>query len=296
MTASTSAPLTTTQIQDAQNKADALAGAGTNVIRNGQFVFFAAFDGTNNIRSDPDYSDDRQMTSLGQIWGQYEELNLDNPTGGYYPGPGTPGTLLHSSFNPTTVTEQIQVTADKAYQDFREQALNWLAADTSHSVSDITAIAMGGSRGGATAVVFTQLLAERGLTAADGTVLIPPLNVATGVGGVPVAGLLGVDNVSTGYMGDLSIPQNVNANNIVMAVAENEFRRYWPNDDYSNDPRVQSYGLVGNHGDALAIYDNGLGAMSLQAQTGVLRNFGLTLADVPADRQFDASKTATALG
>lgn len=290
MTASTSTLLSSTQMQDAQNKANTLAGAGTKVVSDGQFVFFAAFDGTNNTKENPSYSGDPQSTSVGQIFTQYEQLHGEGASGRYYPGPGTPGTLMHSSFNPAMVTEQINATANKAYEDFREQALNWLAADPNRTPADITAIATGFSRGGPTAVVFTQLLAERGLTGADGAVLIPPLDARTGLGGVPVAGLMGVDNVSTGYLGDLRIPQNVNANNIVMIVAENEFRRLFPSDDYSADPRAQTYGVVGNHGDAGGSYDNGLGALSLQAQTEVLRNFGLTLADVPADRQYDPDK------
>lgn len=292
MPASTSSPLTNEQIRDASNKAKALAISGTKAIESGQFVFFAAFDGTNNTKDNPAYSGDTQKTSVGQLATQYDEINGGSPNlrGEYYPGPGTPGTLPGSSWNPTQVTAQIRATAGQAYEDFREQALTWLAADPNRSPADITTVATGFSRGGPTAVAFTQLLAERGLTAADGTVLIPPLNTATGIGGVPVAGLLGIDNVSTGYLGDLRIPQNVNANNIVMAVAENEFRRMFPNDDYSNDPRVQTFGLVGNHGDLGGFYDNGLGALSLDAQTQVLRNFGLVLADVPADRQFDPSE------
>jgi len=54
MPASTSAPLTIDQIQDAQKKANALASAGSNAIRTGQFVFFAAFDGTNNTLNNPE--------------------------------------------------------------------------------------------------------------------------------------------------------------------------------------------------------------------------------------------------
>lgn len=274
MTDRSSAPLTGVQIQTAQQQAAAIGEAGTQVIQSGQFVFFAAFDGTNNTKDNPAFAGDPQSTSVGQVWSQYEKAS-DKPIGGYYAGPGTPGTLMHSSFNPAMVTQQIKLTADTAYKDFEREAREWLAEDPTRSAADITTVTMGFSRGAPIAVVFTQLLAERGLTAADGTVLIPPLDPITGIGGVPVASLLGVDSVSTGYMDTLAIGQNVNAENIVMIRALHEFRVPFPSDDYSADPRVQTYEFTGNHGDIGAFYDNGLSGLSLEAQTALLQSLGL---------------------
>ncbi|MDO9437983.1 calcium-binding protein [Hydrogenophaga sp.] len=292
MTDRTSAPLTSDQIHATQQQAVAIAGAGTHVIQPKQFVFFAAFDGTNNIKDDPAFAGDPQMTSVGQIFEQFDIARGDDSSlaGQYYAGPGTPGTEMHSSFNPAMVTKQIKATANEAYEDFAEQALQWLAEDPTRSASDITIVTMGFSRGAPIAVVLTQLVAERGLKDRGGNVLIPPLDPTTGLGGVPVAALLGVDSVSTGYMDSLAIGQNVNAENIVMIRALNEFRIPFPSDDYSADPRVQTYEFTGNHGDIGAFYDNGLSGLSLEAQTALLQSVGLTLADVPVDRQFDPTK------
>lgn len=292
MSSSVSAPLTEAEIQAAQQKADAISRVGAKAIHERQFVFFAAFDGTNNTKDDPAFSGDRQSTSVGQIWQQADGQKSANPNlrAEYYPGPGTAGTLTGSSWNDPRVTEQIKQTVARAYEDFREQALIWLAADPTRSPDDIRVMAMGFSRGGAAAVVFTQELATRGLTAADGTVLIPPLDPITGGGGVKVAGLLGVDNVSTGYMGNLAIGANVDPDNIVMLRAENEYRILFQADDYGSDPRVQTLWLVGNHGDLVGVYDNGLGALSLEAQTELLQRMGLPLADVPPERRFDGTQ------
>jgi Ca2+-binding RTX toxin-like protein len=290
MTASISAPLSAAEIQAAQQMANAITHMGTRTVQEGQFVFFAAFDGTNNIKDDPGYSGDQQSTSVGQMWDQYRERTGDSGSGQYYAGPGTPGTLNGSSFLPSQVTAQIHATVNQAYTDFEREARAWLASDPTRSPDDIRVMATGFSRGGAIAVVFTQELAKRGLTAADGSVLIPPLDPITGGGGVQVAGLLGIDNVSTGYMGSLAIGQNVHPDNIVMLQALHEFRIPFRVDDYSADPRVKSPPLMGNHGGLAALYDNGLGAIALQAQTKLLQHWGLPLADVPPERQFDPTQ------
>lgn len=292
MSASISSPLTQSEIQAAQQKANAITNLGIKAIQEGQFVFFAAFDGTNNVKDDPAFSGDPQSTSVGQIWQQADSQKSTNPNlrAEYYPGPGTPGSLTGSSWNDPQVTKQIKLTVTLAYRDFEREARAWLDADPSRSPDDICAVAMGFSRGGATAVVFTQELAARGLTAADGTVLIPPVDPITGGGGVKVEGLLGIDNVSTGYVGSLTIGPNVNPDNIVMPIADNEFRIPFQVDDYSADPRVKRPPLVGDHGDLGAFYDNGLGALSLEAQTRLLQRMGLPLADVPPERKFDPTQ------
>lgn len=52
MTASIVGTLSCTQIQQAQQQSQAIAGAATQTIGSNQFVFFAAFDGTNNSLAD----------------------------------------------------------------------------------------------------------------------------------------------------------------------------------------------------------------------------------------------------
>jgi hypothetical protein len=46
MTASTSAPLSAAEIQQAQQRANAITAGATRAIQEGQFVFLAAVDGT----------------------------------------------------------------------------------------------------------------------------------------------------------------------------------------------------------------------------------------------------------
>jgi hypothetical protein len=47
MPAITSTPLSAAQIQTALQQANTIGGAGTNALRQGQFVLLAAFDGSN---------------------------------------------------------------------------------------------------------------------------------------------------------------------------------------------------------------------------------------------------------
>jgi hypothetical protein len=62
--------LSEAEIQQAQQQSQAIASASGLAVQSGQFVFFAAFDGTNNIKSDPAYSNDTQSTSVGQLFDQ----------------------------------------------------------------------------------------------------------------------------------------------------------------------------------------------------------------------------------
>ncbi len=272
--------LTADEVQQAIALEQTIAQAAVPTMQAGQFVFFAAFDGTNNNKYFPSLSNDPQSTNVGQLSDQVEMASAFNPNLGsnYYPGPGTPGTLPGSSFLPPQVTQQIFDTANKAYSDFADQAAKWLDANPGGSIT--TAIT-GFSRGGPTAVVFSQLLNERGLIdPRNGNVLIQP-------GQVDVSAMLLLDPVSTGFYGDLNIPSNVNANNIVVVQALDEYRILYKGDDYSADPRVRVVDFYGNHGDVGGFYDQGLGALVLQGITGFFRNTGLTIADVPIERQFD---------
>ncbi|HUX81329.1 MAG TPA: hypothetical protein VMV35_00680, partial [Halothiobacillus sp.] len=274
--------VTPEELQQAQQQAQAIA-ASTSAVQAGQFVFFAAFDGTNNVRTDPAYSGDPQSTNVGQLAFQVDaasNLNL-NLASGYYPGPGTPDTLTGSTFLPSQVTQQTINTANQAYNDFADQAAKWLDANPGGSVT--TAMA-GFSRGGPAAVVFAQLLNENGLIdPRSGNVLIPP-------GQVGVSAMLLFDSVSTGFIGDLGIPPNVNSDNIVAVQALDEYRVMFKVDDYSADPRVRTIGFLGNHGDIGGFYDQGLGAFALQGATSFFRNAGLAIGDVPPERQFNADQ------
>ena len=119
--------LSTAEVQAAQSRANQIGGSASQAITPNKFVYFAAFDGTNNIRTNPAYSNDAQSTNVGQIWGQYDAARGSNPnlSGIYFPGPGTPGTAAGSSVLPMS---QMQATAQNAYNDFSRQARAWLDA------------------------------------------------------------------------------------------------------------------------------------------------------------------------
>jgi hypothetical protein len=258
-TTSHTTPVTPEELRLAQATAIDLGNSSTTAISSKQFVFFAAFDGTNNIASDPSFSGDTQTTSVGQLWDQYKKGNPNNPNAGgdYYPGVGTPGTN-GATVDPFQVTRQIHATAEKAYGHFVIQANEWLLKDPTRTPADLTTSITAFSRGCPSGVVFAQMLNERGITI-DGV-----------RHNVPVAGMLLTDPVSTGFLDSLKIPQNVNPNNITVIRAQNEWRTAFAADDYSKDKRVHTFKVPGNHGDAGDLYDNGLGALYLQGSTQFL--------------------------
>jgi len=253
--------LTTAQIQAAQAQAQSIANSATTAVSNKTFVFVAAFDGTNNDRTNLTLAGDAQSTSVGVL----EQLVFrGNPSNGnvqtgYYAGPGTPaaqslvtGSTVGAGIGQVLPRQHMLATANKAYEDFQREARDWLVADPSRSPADITTSVVGFSRGAPTGVIFSQLIAQRGLTAADGTVLVQP-------GATRVAGMLLIDPVSTGYLGNLAIPDG--AKNITVMRAADEKRFNFEADDYSSDPRARTILYTGNHGDGGGFYDRGLGAM-----------------------------------
>ena len=282
-------PLPTTQVQAAQSQALTVANSATTVIGSNKFVFFAAFDGTNNDRNNPSLAGDRQMTNVGVLEDLVQRGNSlsANVQTRYYEGVGTStaqalvtGGTDGAGAGQFLPTQQMQAIADRAYDDFKEKALNWLAADPSRSAADITTSIVGFSRGAPTGVIFSQLIAERGLTAADGSVLIAP-------GATRVSSMLLIDPVSTGYLGNLAIPDG--ATNITVMRAQDEKRFQFEADNYSNDTRVRTISYIGNHGDGGGFYDRGLGAIYLAAQKEFLNNSGIATAAIPQERTFDPS-------
>src|SRR5436190_22367508 len=92
------------QISATQAQADAIAASATSAVSRNTFVFFAAFDGTYNIKTNPAYSGDNQSTAVGELSDQVAAASNvpgSNVQVGYYPGVGTPGTFLGSSIFPT---------------------------------------------------------------------------------------------------------------------------------------------------------------------------------------------------
>src|SRR5258706_11747193 len=179
----------------AQQQAQAIVDAARPgaVSTTNQMVFFAAFDGTNN---DLTTSGHEKNTNVAQLFLQAHSAAQANPDleANYYPGPGTKGTLSKSDWLSDKVTDQVRITAEKAYDDFARQASAWLEA---HPGGSAIAVLTSFSRGVASAAIFTQLLNKKGLIhpAAPNDVLIVPgeAKVSAGVIFDPVATGVKVD-------------------------------------------------------------------------------------------------------
>lgn len=259
-----------------QQQARALVNAADPaVIRAGTFVYFAAFDGTNN---DLTNTGNIFNTNVAQLYGQVESAAASNPDlrAGYYPGPGTPGTLNKSDWLDTAVTQQVINAADQAYEDFAFNASAWLE---NHPGAAVTAMVAGFSRGNASAAIFSQMLFERGLVDPNvpGVVLVPPGRVKL------AAGVL-FDPVMTGVKCNLAFAPN--AHNLVQIRAQDEYRQVFRAADYSAQPCVTLIDMLGNHCDIGGGYDNGIAALTLDAATKFLRKSGLSIADVDDFRLF----------
>jgi hypothetical protein len=239
-----------------------------------RFVFFAAFDGTNNTLNNHPQAN-AQPTNVAQLWTQYQMS--DRYGGGYFVGPGAPGTLSKSDWVSTAVTQQVQITAENAYVKFMDQALQWLAKPGAEQAVSVVISAF--SRGNASAAIFSQLLYDRGLSHPDGYVLIAPQQIRVS------AGVL-FDPVTTAVT--CSVAFAPNSVNIVCMLAMNEYRYLFPSTQYPGQVGISTINMVGNHCDIGGGYDNGLAALSLDGATRFLRACGLdALGEVPANRQFN---------
>lgn len=256
------------------SKADAIALAAKFNITPDQFVFFAAFDGTNN--------DEAKNVAPGEVGGtnvwelSQQVSDTSNVVSRYYPGPGTSAALAHSSWLPAAVTQQVIDAAEAAYRQFSDSAAAWIKNHPGQPVSiALTAF----SRGSASAAIFSQLVYERGVIDKDDNnkVLIPP-------GQVGVAAGLIFDPVTTGVDANLAFAPN--ADNIVVIKALNEYRGMFQASNYAQ-PGVSVIGMYGNHCDIGGGYDYGIGAISLQAATQFFMNAGLTIAPVRWNRVFN---------
>jgi hypothetical protein len=167
-----------------------------------KFVFVAHFDGTNNDKDNLKLSGSAQSTNVAQLHAQMEGESKKNPNfeSRYYRGVGTdPG--FDGTRDALLPSADMRETALKAYNEFRQQATDWLKAHPdANPVESLKVMATGFSRGSGTAAVFSQMLYERGLTdPATGKVLVPP-------GQLGLAGALALDPVTTGYDGNLIWP------------------------------------------------------------------------------------------
>lgn len=251
----------------------------------GKFVFFAAFDGTNNDKDNLKLSGNPYPTNVANLFDQADIASKENGhlRVRYYPGVGTGGAmggLLQSGPFPT---EPVQVAANKAYRHFAEQADNFFHNNPSATFKDISLSSVGFSRGTASQVLLAQMLNDKGLVTEDGKVLAPP-------GGIEVKGMVMFDPVHSYIKGDMRLPPNVKGDVLVVR-ADDEFRTEFKAADYSHDPRVKTVNLHGNHcGIGGGSHQRGTAAAALQGSTKYLQNTGVTVADVPASQRFDPNE------
>lgn len=250
-----------------------------------RFNFFAAFDGTYNHKDKLDLSDDPHQTNVGNLFDQAEKNKSPTFRTSYYPGVGTggdQGSIVNAGPNPTPA---IDAAAERAYADFSDATQKYLKDNLGANVADVGTSVAGFSRGCATAVRFSQLVNDRGLIAADGTVLAPP-------GTVPITGMALMDPVGTGVKGELGIPPNVKGQ-VLVVQAEHESRSWFRPLDYSDDPRVTTVKHPGNHVGVGGGYDrNGTAANVHEGVTGYFQRRGVPLADVPPEQRYNPNERA----
>lgn len=269
------------QSERALTQAQAIAeAADIGTIKKEQFVFFAAFDGTRNDKKDIDLSGNPDDTNVAQLYTQAFNASKTNANlrTGYYAGHGTEGTVRLSAALPIQVTKEAIRTAQQAYNEFAEQASDWLKE---HPNGDVTTAITSFSRGGGTAAVFTQLLYQNGLIdPKTKEQLIPPGQVGVSAGVI-------FDPVTTGQDGNVAFAPNVK--NIAVIRAENEYRYLFKAVDYAGQPGIFILDAMGNHCNIGGGYKHdGLGNLYLGAATEFLQKSGLNIADVDLSRRYEA--------
>ena len=249
------------------------------------FVFFAAFDGTNNDKGNLPLSGSPYQTNIANLYDMGKAKEGPNFQARYYPGVGTGGE--HGSFlnaGPAP-TEPLEAIARKALNNFAYEADKYLQSTPGATPADLSAVTAGFSRGNAAQVMFAQMLDQEGLKLRDGTVVAPPHSV-------PITGMVMIDPVHTAVKGDLSLPGNVRGEVLALGALD-ETRYQFRRADYSLDPRVKLLELPGNHVGLGGGYDqHGSSAAALQASVSYLRNSGADLGQAPPQLQFDPNRPA----
>lgn len=249
----------------------------------GRFVFFAAFDGTNNDKDNVALSKSPYQTNVANLLEQADANKGARFAVGYYRGVGTGGehgNMLNAAVRPTG---PLRVAAEKAYDEFAARARVFLRNTPEATPADLSVSTVGFSRGTPSQVMFAQMLQERGLVLPDGTQVAPP-------GSVRVTGMVMIDPVQRFVLGDMALPPNVDGNVLVFR-AQDENRTDYSVADYSADPRVHTVSLPGNHAGLGGGEDlRGTAAVVLEGSTAYFRNSGIELAPVPPQLRFDASR------
>ncbi len=272
--------LSTSEIAHAQQQAQQIANSARGTVGTNTFVFYAAFDGTNNDRNNLSLSGTTQSTAVGLLAQKAEALQQSNGNvaAKYYAGPGTDGTAPGSTLMPGAVTTQTLATAEQAYGDMVLASSEWLKTNPNGQVS---VMSVSFSRGGATDVAFKQLVYERGLTTVDGRVLVEP-------GSVHFAPSLMIDPVFTGVYGNAALPPGA-AEYTTVVRAENEQRTAFKAAEF-NEAKLTVVNAIGNHGDLGAFYDDGLGGIYLQKYAEYFQKAGLAIGGLSADRIYNGTE------
>ncbi|MEO7939778.1 MAG: DUF2235 domain-containing protein [Burkholderiaceae bacterium] len=281
--ASISAVLTDDEAADTRATCEALARAGSAPLTPGQFIYFAAFDGTNNDRLNVSLSGAPLQTNVAELFGQVETRRIDNPQlkAGYFAGVGTGAERGGFNARTSNPTPYLQKTVRTAYKDFAQEAIAWRTDHPDATTHPLSVAVVGFSRGAGAAVAFARMLDERGFLL-QGQSRSEPEKVRV------VATLL-LDPVFTGIALDLTPPSNLSGP-VAVVRARDEFRYAFAAADFGSDSRVQTFEVAGNHGNIGGLYDNGIGAQVLQGATGFLRGCGVPIGDVQPDRLFDAAQ------
>jgi hypothetical protein len=190
-----------------------------------QFVFFAAFDGTNNDKNNLALAGSPYQTNVANLFDQADANRAPRFAARYYPGVGTGGehgNRLNAAFFPN---EPLRAAAEQAVHEFASRARDYLRDTPTATPADLSASTVGFSRGTASQVMFAEMLQERGLVLPDGTQVAPP-------GTIQVSGMVMIDPVQTFARGDLSLPASVRGNVLV-------FRAL---DEHRSDFRLAAHG------------------------------------------------------
>ena len=150
-------------------------------------------------------------------------------------------------------------------------------------------------------MAFCQILWDRGLSL-NGEVIIPSSNSSSGSVGVPVAGLLLLDPVTTGYKDSLIIPENVTKDNCVAVRARDELRYVFQATDFGPEAPVKVITSPGNHCDIGGGYSessagapphaSAISALVYLGQVNFFKTMGLPLGEVQPNRVYDPSLRA----
>ena len=241
------------------------------------------FDGTLNDKKNVPLSDNPLQTNVATIYDLAKTASETNPNfeADYFPGVGTGGDmggLVNAAVSPT---KPVQIAAEQAYDAIATKYSEYLQKSNGGTAADISVSVTGFSRGTGPAAVLLNMLNELGLVhRKTGAVLVPP--------GVPVTGVVLFDPVHTGINLNMKMPPNVKGPILrVRATAEPRYIMIDP--DYSKDSRVKTFELPADHTGIGGGRDHGgTGDAVLQGAAGYLRNMGVPLGDLAADRRFRA--------